>query len=650
MKKNIRKTQNPNFATCRFHKTILFYIFFIFALEPVFAQVFELNNMPPPQMRVTFDKQALKENGFAAIEITIPESWHVNSHIPVDEFLKPSQLKIQSEGVVFDSLEWPTPKKDYNDILQLENLIFEGTFFIKAPVKQVETAYDSTIIRAVFHYQACSNSICLAPDSVVVSDITLFNHPFKASAKKETQQKSPQKKTQELQPIKEVAKIDSTPIKDKPKELTQANNLVPQNNDSPYEVSSPKENSIFLFLFFAFVGGLLLNLMPCVLPVLSLKLFSLIKQSEESKKRLTLLSLSTCFGILVSFWVLAFIVLIARLTGGTPGWGMQFQSPYFIAAMVALLTFFAMSFLGFFEIWLPSKTVTIMDGASKKEGLLGAFFTGTLLVLLSTPCSAPFLGSAMGFAFSAPDSILFLFFTAAALGLSTPYLLVGFFPSLLKFLPKPGKWMATLQKIMGFLLFASVCWLIWIGYSAFGKMGLLFFASLVIVNGVLSIGLGKFAPPFKPFVREVLAFVFIILINVIFSAVALERLKKNSHNLEAGWASYSAESLEQSRLEGYIVFLDVTADWCITCKANEIAVLESSELNAFFKENNVKKMKADWTHSSPEITELLHSLGRSGVPAYAVYPIDASREPIVLPELLTTNLIKSTIKSAQKSK
>lgn len=657
MKKERKKSLSVTFATYGYQTPLLFYFLLIFFCSFSFAQEFELNNMPPPKMQLTFGEKPLNENGFAVLEITIPESWHVNSHIPVDEFLKPSQVHISGEGLTFGLPEWPTPKKDYNEILDLENLIFEGTFYIKIPISKTNDFYDSTQTKASFHYQACSKSICLAPDSVVVSTLSYFEHPFPNIVEKlETKKSSTQnvvvpEKKNVIHKENVNTSLDTEIIKNTDPEIKTSEKFdIKTSTPNVSAKEPPEKHSLILLLLFAFLGGLILNLMPCVLPVLSLKLFSLIKQSQESRKRLTLLSLTTCSGILISFWVLALFVFIARIAGTDPGWGMQFQSPAFIAAMIALLTLFAMSFFGLFEIWLPGQTVTKMDSFTKKEGFLGAFFTGALLVLLSTPCSAPFLGSAMGFAFNAPNAILFLFFTAAALGLATPYLLIGVFPSLLRILPKPGKWMLYLQKIMGILLLASVLWLLWIGFSAFGKMGFLFFSFIALLNLIFAFAIGKIAPPYKPFAREISAIAFVFVINFIIALLSPKFLEERSALIDNDWQAYSAKTLESMRLNGSIVFLDVTADWCITCKANEMAVIETQEINDLFAKENVKKIKADWTHSSTEVTQLLRSLKRSGVPAYAIYPADTSKTPIVLSEILTFKQIQSAIKNAQNFK
>ena len=387
--------------------------------------------------------------------------------------------------------------------------------------------------------------------------------------------------------------------------------------------------------------------MPCVLPVLSLKLFSLIKEAGESRSRLAALGLSTTAGILVSFWALAAIVAVVKAGGGAAGWGMQFQSAGFIAFMVVILTAFAMSFFGVFEIWLPWGATTKMDEAGRKAGLVGAFFTGALLVLLSTPCSAPFLGTAMGFAFTATTPVLFLFFTAAGLGLALPYLLVSAFPAILKVFPKPGPWMVKLQKVMGVLLLATVVWLLWIVNEQAGIMGVALFLGLVFFTVFLSFLVGKFAPPGSSFAAEMRYLVIGVIALVfgwfIFTAPQYEKIlverfeaRMSQQELENGWYRYSPELVAEFAKAGKTIFIDATADWCLTCKTNEAAVLDREDFIRAMDSAGVIRMKADWTRETPEVNALLRSMGKSGVPAYSIYPKGDAGKQIVLPELLTT--------------
>ena len=322
--------------------------------------------------------------------------------------------------------------------------------------------------------------------------------------------------------------------------------------------------------------------------------------------------------------------------------------------MVIILTAFAMSFFGVFEIWLPWNATTKMDAAGKKQGIAGAFFTGALLVLLSTPCSAPFLGTAMGFAFTASIPVLFLFFTAAALGLSLPYLLVSAFPGILKVFPKPGPWMVTLQKIMGILLLASVAWLLWIVKEQSGMTGVGIFAVITILCIACSFVVGKFAPPGTPFKRELaclggsiasLSLLWLFALAPHYENAATEHFNARLQEkmTDDGWFRYSPELIEDFARSKRTVFIDVTADWCLTCKANETAVLKSDEFVKAMESLNVALVKADWTRETPEVNALLYSLNKSGVPAYAIFPEGDVSKKIVLPELLTTAAIVEKI-------
>ncbi len=588
------------------------------------AQEFNMNSMPPPETAMSYSSGALSDSSRVTVDIVIPDKWHVNANIAADEFLKPSSIEISARGIEFGEPKWPEPIKEYSEALDLENLVFRGAFQIIIPVKAVAEDYDSLTTNATFHYQACDNSICLAPASV---EVRLGSQPNlgKTSGLKKNEAENDAGNAQEL-------------------------------NASGAQNFAGKEGvaAIALLLFFAFVGGIILNLMPCVLPVLSLKLFSLIKQAGESRGRLLLLGLSTTAGILASFWTLAAIVAILKAGGNSAGWGMQFQSAGFIAFMVVILTAFAMSFFGVFEVWLPGSTTTRMDSAGKKAGLVGAFFTGALLVLLSTPCSAPFLGTAMGFAFTASTPVLFLFFTAAGVGLALPYLLVSAFPAVLKVFPKPGKWMVTLQKVMGILLLATVAWLLWVVNEQAGYSGMSIFGAIATLSVGLSFAIGKFAPPGVAFVREAGAFAVsaVVLAAIWFAAAApryeqtvLERFEARMAQqvLEGGWYRYTPELVSEFAKAGKTVFIDVSADWCLTCKANEAAVLDREDFRKTLDDAGVIRIKADWTRETPEVNALLKSMGKSGVPAYAIYPKGDASKQIVLPELLTAGLILEAI-------
>ena len=618
-----------NFANNRLQKAS--FCILLFAAS-VLAQEFNMNNMPPPEASMHYSLGALTKGSSVTVDITIPDNWHVNANVAADEFLKPSSIEIAAQGIHFGEPKWPEPIKEYSEVLDLENLVFKGHFQITLPIENVDADYDSLTTQATFHYQACDNSICLAP-----SQVTFGVGPVGFNKKR--------------------ASRDDTGNMHGSATSTDANGNANGNAiNAPSAAGNATEGAAgtFILLLSALFGGLILNLMPCVLPVLSLKLFSLIKQAGESRKRLLVLGTSTTLGILASFWALAGIVAAVKAGGGNAGWGMQFQSAGFIAFMVVILSAFTMSFFGVFEIWLPGSATTKMDKAGRKQGFWGAFFTGALLVLLSTPCSAPFLGTAMGFAFTASTPVLFLFFTAAGVGLALPYMLVSAFPKVLKVFPKPGAWMVTLQKIMGVLLLGTVVWLLWVVHEQAGNVGVGIFAAISLLSIAMSFAIGNIAPPGVAFFREVLSVGgAVVILAVIWFAFASPKFeaevdaifKARSVQLvtEDGWYRYTPELIEELAKSGRTVFIDATADWCLTCKANEAAVLNRDDFKHAMDSLNVARVKADWTRETPEVTALLRSMGKSGVPAYAIYPAGDASKQIVLPELLTTDGIVEKI-------
>ena len=610
-----------------------------------------MNSMPPPEMHMEYSAGALKDGGKITISITVPDKWHVNANKVTDEFLKPSSIEAKAEGIEFGDAVWPAPIREYNEALELEILTFRGTFNVEIPVKGIakdsdgsEMNYDSLGTEVTFHYQACDNSICLAPASKTIRLNGQLGATGNAAGKASgigVAKKNESNDGSAAENRAEIAAGDRDEIASESRAGGAADN-------------SAGFAGVIALLFFAFIGGIILNLMPCVLPVLSLKLFSLIKQAGESRGRLLALGGATTAGILCSFWILAAVVAAVKAGGGSAGWGMQFQSAGFIAFMVVILTAFAMSFFGVFEIWLPWNATTKMDAAGHKAGLAGAFFTGALLVLLSTPCSAPFLGTAMGFAFTASTPVLFLFFTAAGLGLALPYMLVSAFPKVLKVFPKPGAWMVKLQKVMGVLLLATVAWLLWLVNEQAGMSGVGMFAVVVAASIGGSIIVGKFAPPGAAFGREiatlggsivVIAAVWFAVIAPQYDAAATEHFnaRMQEQMTADGWYRYSPALIEEFAKAKRTVFIDATADWCLTCKTNEAAVLNRDEFRRAMDSLNVALVKADWTRETPEVNALLHSMGKSGVPAYAIYPAGDADKKIVLPEVLTTAAIVEKI-------
>jgi thiol:disulfide interchange protein/DsbC/DsbD-like thiol-disulfide interchange protein len=397
----------------------------------------------------------------------------------------------------------------------------------------------------------------------------------------------------------------------------------------------------------AFLGGLLLNLMPCVFPVLFLKGLALVNSGNEERGRLRTHGLVYAAGILVSFWALVGVLLGLRAAGATLGWGFQFQSPVFLALMAGLLFFLGLSLAGQFEIGL---TLTSAGGSlAAKQGYTGSFFTGVLAVVVATPCTAPFMGAAVGYALGQSPAVTFAVFTALALGLAAPYVALTLQPAWTRVLPKPGAWMEVLRQAVAVPIFATVIWLAWVLAKAYGAGVLAALLASFLLLAVAGWFLGRW--PAKRWATGVAA---VILLGVVALCVlAPEKLTTGSASLVSSegsgvWQPWSEAGVSRSLAAGQPVFVDFTASWCLSCQVNERAALGRPEVLEAFQARNVVLMKADWTRHDEAITHALTTLGRSGVPAYALYAPGQS-EAWMLPEVLTPGIVTDALSRLPKA-
>jgi thiol:disulfide interchange protein len=414
------------------------------------------------------------------------------------------------------------------------------------------------------------------------------------------------------------------------------------------EVHGPKLNFLQA-LFGAFVGGIILNLMPCVLPVIAIKILGFVKQGNSNPQQVRLLGNLFSLGVLVSFWFLAMLVIVLRTAGQSVGWGFQFQDVRFVLIMALVVIAVALNFFGIFEFELQGSALNQAGDLASRDGKAGAFFNGVLATTLATPCTAPFLAPALGFAFSQSAVSIFLIFTVVGIGLAFPYLILSWQPALLKWLPKPGTWMVRFKQSMGFVMLATALWLAWIVGSAYGNQ-----AAIATLGWLL---LSAFAIWFVSAVTSgrmigILAAVLVMSI-VGFGKVApmvLESHKEMNNTAESlvRWKPFSKSALDDALKTDQIVFIDFTADWCLTCQVNKRTSIEIPSVASRFKELNAIAFLADWTRSDPEITEMLKSFGRSGVPVYVVYPKDRTKPPIILSELLTPQTVLDALNEAEK--
>jgi thiol:disulfide interchange protein len=401
----------------------------------------------------------------------------------------------------------------------------------------------------------------------------------------------------------------------------------------------------------AFLGGLILNLMPCVFPVLFLKGLSLVQSGSEERSRLRVHGLVYTAGILASFWVLVAALLGLRAAGSILGWGFLFQSPVFLGLMASLLFFLGLSLAGQFEIGL---TLTSAGGSlAARQGYAGSFFTGVLAVVVATPCTAPFMGAAVGYALAQTPAITFAIFTALALGLAAPYVALTLQPAWTRLLPRPGVWMEVLKQAVSVPIFATVIWLAWVLAQAYGAATLAALLAGFLLLAIAGWFLGRW--PAKRWSAGVAA---VILLAVIGLAVIGQEVAEDNAPAAASthadaasgasWEPWSADAVSRYQSQGRPVFVDFTASWCLSCQVNERVALRRPEVQQAFQNANVALLKADWTRHDEAITQALTAMGRSGVPAYALYT-PGNSDPQLLPEVLTPGIVTDALSKLPRS-
>jgi thiol:disulfide interchange protein/DsbC/DsbD-like thiol-disulfide interchange protein len=384
----------------------------------------------------------------------------------------------------------------------------------------------------------------------------------------------------------------------------------------------------------AILGGLILNVMPCVLPVISLKIFGFVSEAGERPDKAFRLSMAFSLGILSCFAVLAVVAILLRAAGAQVGWGFQFQDYRFVVAIACIVFAFALNLFGVYEFSVSAKSTGGLAKVASGTGYNAAFFQGVFATILATPCTAPFLGTASAFAFAQPAWLTFLVFMFIGLGMASPYLILAINPNWLHYLPKPGRWMVRVKQFMGFLLIATLLWLAWVLGQMKGANAIISLGAVLLVIAVIAWIKGSFWTAVSP-VRTRISAAISMLVVVLLAAGAYGFLTKPS---QLTWAKFSKNSLEQAVSAGHPVFVDFTADWCITCKTNERFAIDTPQVRGAFSKNKVVLLKADWTNGDPEITEILRQHGRAGVPMYLVYP-GGSKEPILLSEVISSQTI-----------
>ncbi|HVW21543.1 MAG TPA: protein-disulfide reductase DsbD domain-containing protein [Opitutaceae bacterium] len=401
---------------------------------------------------------------------------------------------------------------------------------------------------------------------------------------------------------------------------------------------APPAAGLVATLGLALAGGLILNLMPCVFPVLGLKIIGFVNQAGHDRRKVVEHGLSFSAGVLLSFWALAGALAGLRAGGAELGWGFQLQSPVFVFALAALMLVFALNMSGVFEFGLAATGVG--SGLQSRSGLAGSFFTGMLATVVATPCSAPFLAPALGAALALSAGESFLIFTAIAVGLCAPYLLLSLFPGAVRILPRPGKWMETFKQILAFPLYGTVGYLCWVlaGQVSENDFLMIFFGLVLVAMGAWAYGRWS-APGASPRAAR----------WALGAGLALAALgcwvawPRPPAPMAIEWQKWSPDAVAALRAEHRIIYVDFTARWCATCQANKKLVFHSGEVLQAFHDKNVATLRADWTNKDPEITAELARYHRSAVPFNLVWLPDRP-EPVILPSLLTPGVVLDAVK------
>lgn len=574
----------------------------------------QLAPMEKAEVTVATDRTAYAagESARLLVELAIEDGWHVNANPATFDYLIPTAASAEvPDGWPAAESEYPPGVMRTFEFADQPLSVYEetATLALRTAVP-AGAAAGAVEIPVTVTYQACDHKRCLPPITKtypVALTVGPGGEPTEAG-------------------------------------LAYAGGAAPAATP-PSESPRP---GLALMLLLGLVGGLILNVMPCVLPVLSLKLLGLVKGAGQSRGEVTTGALVTSLGILASFWALAAAAIAARAAGAAVGWGQQFQEPVFVAVLAIVITFFCLNLWGLFEIGLP-RWLARSSAGTGGTGLSGHFGSGLFTTVMATPCSAPFLGTAVAFALTQPASTVIAVATAIGAGMALPYLLLALAPGSVRWLPKPGVWMDRLKVVMGFLLAATVVWLLYVFAAqvdrltvAWLELGLLALALFLWMRHRLTAPVAR-----RLGTAGALASV-VLTLGLAANAPARGNGDGDGNPEQTvrliEWVPFDRAEAERLAAAGELVFVDVTADWCVTCKFNERLVLETEEVAELFERHDVVPMKADWTNRSRPIAQFLADHGRYGIPFYLLYR--PHQEPHVFSELITRQAVSEAVQQA----
>jgi thiol:disulfide interchange protein DsbD len=598
--------------------------------------------MPPPldkapqiaaaRVLLSQDKLRPGDKATLAVEIELEKGWHIQAPDPGVEDLIPSKLVIEPiDGLQFDDQRWPAPKTvEVPAVGKVRQ--YEGKLIIRTPVTLTDPKMKpgTRKLWLMFAYQACNEAgICMMP---VTAEAAVGI---------------------EIAPAGAEVRMDENGIE---LAMLQLDAVGPAGGNPAAD--SP-ETPLAWALLFGFLGGLILNVMPCVLPVISIKILSFVQQGGDDPGRIFRMGLAFCGGIMVWFWGFAALSAAGHL---------PLQYPSVVIGVGSVLFLMALNLFGVFEVVLPGSTAGTLAEFASKEGYLGSFFKGFLATLLGTACTAPFLATALVYAVTQPAWVVFLVFSAAGLGMAAPYLILAWKPGWLKFVPKPGPWMVTFKQAAGFVLVATAVWLLWIVGGLLGANGVVWTAAFWTFLAFSGWLIGKIDGNWES-PRRIATWASALAIAVFgawFSFAymyepeerhggsigvqdALQLVADQGWDEDIPWVPYAPGLADELSRRGYTVYVDYTARWCASCQYNKAAVLRSDEIWSMMRELGVIPIEADFTNKDPVMLKEIQSFGNPSVPLNLVYPSGRPSEVSVLPVLLTNAIVREALRKAGPS-
>jgi thiol:disulfide interchange protein DsbD len=419
---------------------------------------------------------------------------------------------------------------------------------------------------------------------------------------------------------------------------TEVSLLVGQSLDIG-SVAAPKASvgnvTLWTAIIGALIGGLILNLMPCVFPVISIKALSIAKSAHGERSKIRREAWLYTAGVIATFLLLTLVLIALKAGGSEIGWGFQLQSPKVVAVLAVLLFVIGLNLLGAFEFGTGLQNTGA--GLTQKSGAAGSFFTGALAVIVATPCTAPMMAGAVGYALAAPALVTIAVFMALAIGFALPFLLIAYVPGLLSKLPKPGPWMVRFKEILAFPMFAAAIWLVWVLSLQAGEDGV-----MLVLSAMLAVALAIWCFKHKAMVGKIIGALSILAATILPFSITANAVSANLSASKLEAEAWSPARVSELQAQGRSIFVDFTAAWCVTCKVNEKVVLNKAKTQKLFEETNTAFLVADWTNKDDVIAAELAKYGRAGVPLYLVYT-NNSVNPAILPQVLSYDVIRESL-------